>query len=256
MALSADARATDSLGRAAFVIQPDGVRRPGRIEVRARGQRIAVVEAVLTGPVSRIGTGFVAGRGQRGMARTRLSEPLVFQAYSVSGRPLPGRVVRLRARNAQVSDSAVTDSTGRAPIAVMLGAQAGSAVVTASLDSVEVAETLSVHPGPAVELMLERDGMRVDGRRILVELDVPFVLTLKARDGYGNLLPTASLVRRLQDVLRQYDARRQLVEFVGVTTDSLTAALTFKPIALGTTALTIAAGLTATVSVDVVRPSR
>ena len=50
--------------------------------------------------------------------------------------------------------------------------------------------------------------------------------------------------------------RSQLLKFVGVQTDSLTAALKFKPVALGSTDLKISAGLAATVSVEVVRPSR
>jgi len=257
MGIAVDTRATDSLGRTAFVIQSAAVRRPGRIELRARGERLAALEAVFGGPVSSSGTGFVAGGGQRGVARTLLSEPVVFQAHSASGRPLPGRVVVFRVRNAQITrDSVVTDSAGHARIDVTLGSQAGLAVVTASLDSVQAAETLRVDPGPAVELILERDGARVDGGRIIVERDVPFALTLKARDGYGNLIPTTSLSRTLQDVLRQYNVRSQLLRFVGVQSDSLTAAIKFKPVAIGTTDLTISAGLTATVSVEVVRPRR
>jgi hypothetical protein len=257
MGIATDTRATDSLGRTAFVIQSAAVRRPGRIELRARGERLAALEAVFGGPVSSSGTGFVAGGGQRGVARTLLSEPLVFQAHSVSGRPLPGRVVVFRVRNAQITrDSVVTDSTGRARVDVTLGSQAGLALVTASLDSVQAAETLRVDPGPAVELILERDGARVDGGRIIVERDVPFALTLKARDGYGNLIPTTSLSRMLQDVLRQYNVRSQLLRFVGVESDSLTAVIKFKPVVIGTTDLTISAGLTATVSVEVVRPRR
>src|SRR5439155_22237516 len=55
MGVAADTRATDSLGRAAFLIQAAAVRRPGRIELRSRGERLAVVEAVFGGPVSRAG---------------------------------------------------------------------------------------------------------------------------------------------------------------------------------------------------------
>ncbi|OLB18917.1 MAG: hypothetical protein AUI99_04400 [Gemmatimonadetes bacterium 13_1_40CM_3_69_22] len=256
MGVVSDARVTDSLGRAAFVVQTAALRRPGRIELRARGERLAAFDAVFSGTAASAGTGFVSSGGQRGVARMLLTEPLLFQAHTVSGRPLSGRVVSVRGRNAQVRDSALTDSLGRARIEVTLGAQAGMAVVTASLDSVQAAETLRVDPGPAVELILERDGVRVDGGRILVERDVPFALTLKARDGYGNMVPTASLSRTLLDVLRRYNVRSQLLKFVGVQTDSLTAALKFKPVALGSTDLKISAGLAATVSVEVVRPSR
>jgi hypothetical protein len=257
LGVAAETRAADSLGRVAFVIETANVQRPGRLEVRARGERLGVLDVVLVNTAAGAGSGFQPSSGQRGGARTLLSEPLVFQARTPSGRPLPGRVVVFRARNAQLArDSAVTDSVGRARVDVTLGSRAGPAVVTASLDSVQAAETLAVDPGPAVELILERDGARVDGGRIIVERDVPFALTLKARDGYGNLIPTVSLARTLQDVLRQYNARSQLLRFVGVQSDSLTATLKFKPIAIGTTDLTIAAGLTASVSVEVVRPRR
>src|SRR5206468_11984591 len=103
MGIAVDTRATDSLGRAAFVIQAALVRRPGRVELRARGERLAALEAVFGGPVSSAGTGFVGGGGQRGVARTLLPEPLVFQAHSASGRPLPGRAVVFRVRNAQIA---------------------------------------------------------------------------------------------------------------------------------------------------------
>jgi hypothetical protein len=206
--------------------------------------------------VGSVGTGFVSSGGKGGVARTLLPAPLVFQARSVSGGPLPGRVVKFRSRNAQVApDSAVTDSAGRARVDVTLGSQAGSAVVTASLDSVEVAETLRVDPGHAVELILEREGMRVDGGRIIVELGVPFTLTVKARDGYGNRVSTAFLARALTDIAPRFNARRQLLKALGVRSDSLTASLTFKPTGLGTTDLTIAGGLTASVSVEVVPPA-
>src|SRR5256885_7434661 len=121
-----------------------------------------------------------------------------------------------RGRNARIArDSIVTDSTGRARVDVTLGSQGGLALVTASLDSVQAAETLHVDPGPAVELILERDGARVDGGRIIVERDVPFALTIKARDGYGHLNSTTSLSRPLPDVLRPYNVRSPLPRVLG-----------------------------------------
>src|SRR5437867_2968725 len=175
------------------------------------------------------------------------------------GNPVPNEPLELRPEHADMgvaADTRATDSAGRARVDVTLGSQAGLAVVTASFDSVQTAETLHVDPGPAVELIVERDGARVDGGRIIVERDVPFSLTLKARDGYGNLIPTVSLSRTLQDVLRQYNARSQLLRLVGVESDSLTAAIKFRPVAAGMTSLTISAGLTATVAVEVVSPRR
>ncbi|MGH7547168.1 MAG: hypothetical protein ACREMM_03225 [Gemmatimonadales bacterium] len=75
--------------------------------------------------------------------------------------------------------------------------EVAKAIVTASLDSVQKSETLLVDPGAPVELILERDGTRVDGGRVIVELGVPFALTVRGRDGYGNPVSTASMSRAL-----------------------------------------------------------
>src|SRR5207245_11464294 len=77
MGIAVDTRATDSLGRTAFVIQSASVRRPGRIELRARGERLAALEAAVRGRVSSVGTGFVGGGGERGVGRTLLPGPRV-----------------------------------------------------------------------------------------------------------------------------------------------------------------------------------
>src|SRR5207302_1440624 len=125
------------------VVSATGAAQPGRptVELVVRPGRPAVADLR---PAR-----FELGGAQEG--------PFVVQAHSASGRPLPGRAVVFRVRNAQIArDSVVTDSTGRARVEVTLGSQAGLALVTASLDSVQAAETLHVDPGPAVELILER----------------------------------------------------------------------------------------------------
>ena len=61
MGVVSDARVTDSLGRAAFVVQTAALRRPGRIELRARGERLAAFDAVFSGTAASAGTG--ASRG-------------------------------------------------------------------------------------------------------------------------------------------------------------------------------------------------
>ncbi len=132
---------------------------------------------------------------------------------------------------------------GQAKVDVTLGTRAGSAVITATVEAIQLPETVLVLPGVPVELWLERAGTRVDRGRIAVQLGVPFALTLRARDEYGNLVPTAPLSRTLQDARRAFNTPWQLVKLVSV----------LKPIALGTTDLTIVAGLRASVSVEVVR---
>jgi len=136
---------------------------------------------------------------------------------------------------------------------VTLGVRAGTAVVTASVEAVQRSETLVVHAAAPVELTLERDGARVDQGHIVVELGVPFTLAVKARDAYGNVVPTVVLSRTLQDVARHFNTPWQLLKLQSVQSDSVATYLRFKPLALGTTDLTLAAGLRTHVAVDIVR---
>jgi hypothetical protein len=257
MGLSPDTRSTDSLGRATFTIPSAMMRRPGRIAVRVRGQALGSIEASLGGPVSSARSGFKAGGGRRGLAGWSLPEPLVFQAHAPSGRPLPGRVVVFQVQNAQIRpDSAVTDSIGQARLEVTLGSRAGSAVVTATVDSSQWRESLQVLPGAPVELLIERDGARVDRGHTLVQLGVPFALTLKARDEYGNPVGTVALSHSLQNGTRDFNTPWQLVKLLDVQSDSLTTILRFMPTALGTTDLKFTVGPKTSVSVEVVRSPR
>ena len=251
--IAAETRSTDSLGRAGFMLRPTAVRASGRIAVRVRGQVLGFVDALLAGPVSGETSGFLGGHSQRGLAGAGLAAPLVFQARGASGRPLPGRVVAFRAQNARITpDSTVTDSSGRAQVEVTLGARAGAAVVSATVESVQRAETLQVHAATPVELTLERDGVRVDHGRIVALLGMPFTLALKARDEYGNVVPTAILSRTLQNIARPFNTPWQLVKLERVRSDSVATYLTFKPTALGRTDLTLAIGLKTSVAVDIV----
>ncbi|PYP71939.1 MAG: hypothetical protein DMD36_02950 [Gemmatimonadetes bacterium] len=257
MGVVADTRTTDSLGRALFVIPRAGIREPGRLEVFARGARLASVDATVPNILSSITTGFVAGDGQRGVVRSRLTEPMVFQARGIAGNPLPNKRVSFRAVNAEIApDSAVTDSAGQVRLDVTLGSKAGTAVVTAMLDSVQKQATLYVDAGIPVELMLEREGIRVDGGHIVVELGAPFTLTLRARDGYGNPGAMAGLLGPLREMATQFNARSRLVKLVSVQPDSSAAILKFKATDLGSTEVTLFAGLRTSVTVEVVQARR
>ncbi len=252
----ADTRPTDSLGRVLFVIRRAAVREPGQLQIRARGATLALVNA--TGPdiLSSVATGFIAGDGQRGVARSRLTEPIVFEARGVAGDPLPNRRVSFRAVNAEITpDSAVTDSAGQVRLDVTLGPKAGTAVVTALVDSVEKQATLHVDARVPTELILERDGVRVDGGHIVVELGVPFTLTLKARDGYGNPSAATDLLGPLREMVRQFNARSRLVKLLGVQPDSSATTLTFKATGLGSAEVTLSGDLRTSVTVEVV-PAR
>jgi len=195
-------------------------------------------------------SGFVGGLGQRGIARTRLNDPLVFQVRNSLGRPLAGKTVAFRAINADVSaDSVVTDSAGFARIEVTLGKQAGPALVTASVDSMQKQASLSVEPAAPVGVVIERDGMRVDGSTMAVPANATFVLRVSAQDAYGNSVGTADLARMIQKMRNRYNLQSQLLKMIGVESDGAAALVTFKPVGVGQADLSIAG---ATVSVNVV----
>ncbi len=270
MGLPADTQATDSLGRVSFAVRRAALREPGQLEVRARGTTLAALDVVIAtppppspprpepAPPSGLEAGFVRGAVRSGSVRTRLADALTFAVRGRAGNPVQGRVVRFQGVNAQVEpDSAVTNSAGQVQLQVVLGSKAGIAVVAAVVDSLRTEDTLDVQPGAAFELSLERDGQRVDGGRILVELGVPFALRLRARDRYGNLTSTASLTGRLQELRSAYNSRAdRRLELLAVQPEDLAAVLTFKPVQLGSTDVQITVGLTTAVAVEVVAASR
>lgn len=265
IAIAPDTQPTDSLGEARFLVRRAAVRPSGRLEARVRGVLMGSVEVGLAdaggapGPAApAVEAAFLPLGPRGGVPRARLPQPLVFEVRDSAGTPLAGRRVGFRAVNAQTDpDSVTTDSAGRAAVQVTLGTRAGLAVVTAAVDSLERADTLQVEPGTAVELVLERDGARVDGGRILVEEGVPFALTLRARDRYGNETSTASLTERLQEARSAYNARAmRLLTLLAVRPEGRAAVLTFRPQRAGSTELAIEVGLVARVAVEVVPAGR
>ena len=251
MGMAAEARSTDSLGRATFLIERAAVRHSGKLAIRVRGQSFGSVEVVRTDMVAPAGTGFVSGVGQRGIARTRLNEPLVFQVRSSLGRPLVGKVVTFRAVNAEVAaDSVVTDSTGLARVEVTLGKQAGPALVTATVDSLQRQAAISVDPAAPAGVIIERDGNRVDGGSMVVAAGAPFTLRVSAQDAYGNPVPTADLARMIQKMRNRFNLQSQLLKMISVEADGGAATVTFKPVGAGQADLSIAG---ATVSVAIAR---
>jgi hypothetical protein len=250
MGIATETRTTDSLGRATFNVERAGVRRGGKLMVRTRGQLLGGVDVIRVDVLAVAASGFVGGLGQRGIARTRLNDPLVFQVRNSLGRPLAGKTVTFRAINADVSaDSVVTDSAGFARVEVTLGKQAGPALVTASVDSMQKQASLSVEPAAPVGVVIERDGMRVDGSTMAVPANATFVLRVSAQDAYGNAVGTADLARMIQKMRNRYNLQSQLLKMIGVESDGAAALVTFKPVGVGQADLSIAG---ATVSVNVV----
>ncbi|HUK21879.1 MAG TPA: Ig-like domain-containing protein [Gemmatimonadales bacterium] len=245
------AQATDSSGTVVFSIARLAIRRAGTLAVVIRGDQLAQLPVLYSDEVSDTRSGFVSGAVLGGIVRKRLSEPLTFEVRSMTGRPLAGRVVAFRGDNADVTpDSALTDSSGRVRVTVTLGMQAGTATVTGTADSVRKSVSLRVEPSADAVVMIEQNGIRVDGGSIVVPVDTPFVLRVSARDAYGNALTLGSLVRGLEQMRQQFNVDPRLLRIVRVDSSSTAATLTFFPAGLGKATLRIA---DASVSVAVVR---
>lgn len=247
--------ATDSVGRASFVLTPNALPRGGgALQVRVR--KLAPVEvpiadvAGLSGPL----TGFVVSGPRRGRVGSSLSTPLVFRARTIQGSAASGRVVRFRAANAQVKpDSAVLDSTGLVTVEVTFGARAGEAMIVARIDSVERLVTLPVDAGPIVSLVLEYGGRPVTGRRISVPVATPFVLRLTARDFYGNETPIDALGQMLRSSRPPVTAQSGLqLDLVNLDVGDSVVLITLKARRLGMYDFTVGSGITANVGVTAV----
>ena len=250
MGVATVATQTDSIGRAAFVLEPRTIRRAGRIDVRAHGTRLASLEAVYTDAVSSAESRFVTGNEQVGIARTQLNAPLVFQARASSGRPLAGRIISFTAHNAEVTpDHAGTDGAGLVQVQVTLGTKAGTAVVIASVDTVQAQATFRVQPADADAVIIEQNRVRVDGGHIVVTAGTPFSLTISARDAYGNAVPVAGLARVLEQMRARFNAGSSLLRMESVQSDYWVTTVTFRALARGSAPLTLA---DATVGVEVV----
>jgi hypothetical protein len=247
MGLATPPTATDSVGRASFVLEPRTIRRPGQIQIRARETQLATLDAAYTAASQ---SRFVTGAEQVGIAGTQVNAPLVFQARAGSGRPLTGRLISFTAQNAEVTpDHAISDGAGLAQVQVTLGPKAGVAIVIASVDSVETQATLQVQPAAPSAVIIEHNHVRVDGGRLVVPADMPFALSVSARDAYGNAVPVAGLARVLEQMRAQFNAHSILLRMESVQSDHWVTTVTFRPVGRGAAPLTLA---DATVSVQVV----
>ena len=248
----ADTGMADSLGRVTFTIPRSAIQRACTLQVRSREGGWALVEVALTPLLSDSLTGFVALESPRGAVTMQLNQLLTFRARTRLGSAAAGRTVTFRGVNAEVSPSlALTDSLGETHVGVRLGDRAGSAVVFASIDSMEKYMTLGVEPGAPVELVLEHNGTRVDGGRIAVKLDTTFTLRLTARDGVGNVVNPAILTARLRERMAAFNSTIRMVRLTTVEEDPTGIELTFRAIGAGSTELRISAGMSTVVRVDV-----
>jgi hypothetical protein len=132
---------------------------------------------------------------------------------------------------------------------VTLGKQAGPALVIAVVDSVQKQAALSVEPAAPVSVIIERDGMRVDGGATTVAESSTLVVRVSAQDAYGNSVPTADLARLIQKTRNRFNVQSQLLKMIGVESDGAAALVKFKPVGVGQADLSIAG---ATMSLHIV----
>lgn len=181
---------TDDRGQIAFTFAPGSVRRAGAVGVFSRGARIGAF-TVRLGPqvLADEGTRFGRGASQHGVAGTPLGEPLIFQVRDTSGAPIVGERVTFAATNGDVAPAATeTDSSGAVAVRVTLGTYAGPVTVSARVRTLTRTGIVYADPGPARQLVVERDSASVAGTLTVRSRDT-LVLRIGARDAYGNEAP-------------------------------------------------------------------
>ncbi len=227
-----DTAVTDSLGRVRIVVARAAIRRKGTIQAQVREKPMAGVDVVIGMPLAEGETDFLPIKIASGSAGNGLGEPVVFQARTRLGRPAVGRLVTFRAVNATLTPATVlTDSLGHARVEVTLGERVGPASIWATVDSIEKRVSLQVDPGPAVELVLEHNGFRVNGRWVGVGLDTTFVVRLRLLDQFGNSTDVAGLARMLRAT--PIDKLIPIVRAVSIQEEPTAVALTLKAIQTG-----------------------
>lgn len=138
-------------------------------------------------------TGFVSGLGQRGRVGTRLALPLVFEARDTANAPVIGHAVALRATNARLEGAGTTtDSSGRVRTFVVLGSQAGTARVTATLGRIDREATLVAVAGPPARLVLRCASETIEGR-VRLPPGASLRLDVAVTDAHGNAVALTGL---------------------------------------------------------------
>ena len=169
---------------------PSGAEGATRIRAEAlNGLRDSATVRV-TAPPSKLVV--VSGGDQTGVAGGALPQPLVVQAQTPSGTPVPGVAIAFAgpATGGVSPASAVTDSTGSARTTMTLGDTAGTQTFSASsagLTGVTVAETATA--GAAASLVRVSGNAQTDSVGSI--LAQPFVV--RAADAFGNPVANATV---------------------------------------------------------------
>jgi hypothetical protein len=192
------------------------------------------VEIVSRAVVSSERSGFVAGTGQAAVVGNPLAEPLVLEVRDTAGAPVAGQVVALRAENATLpgGESAVTDSTGRARIRVVVGPRRAPVLVAARIGAVEKQARFEPRAGAATRLVVRCGGNALE-RRIDLAPDTVFTLDVTALDGFGNPVAVTRVRAAVGD--------QRVLRVRASTADSAGARVVLEPRRPGATAFAVMA---------------
>ncbi len=136
------------------------------------------------------GLSLVSGAGQAGVVGTALPQPVVVQAHSATGSGVPGVAVAFSGGGTADPAVAVTDSDGNARTTVTLGPTAGVQTITAStadLPSLAITQTATA-AAPAQVAQVAGEGQSDTTLAVL-----PDAFTVKVTDGFGNVVPGATV---------------------------------------------------------------
>ena len=228
---------TNQRGEVTFSFNLGSIQASGRLAIVVGPDELASIPVtVRAGAVAPDLTRWVSGARQSGAVATTLPNPLTLQVSDASGLPIRGQQVVFTATNARVEPPvASTDSTGRVSVTVQLGNALRPATVVAIVDEQRLETVITVTAGPAVDLLITRDGEPVGPDLVFGSKD-DVTLRVDAVDAYGNRASLEGLRARVDD--------ERIVRSLGVAFDSTGGRIILKPLRDGATNVTIeAAGL-------------
>jgi hypothetical protein len=238
MGLEDATQTTDQRGEVTFAFNLQSIRESGRLDIIVGPNELASIPVtVMAGAVAVDQTRWVSGARQSGAVASTLANPLTLQVQDASGLPIRGQQVVFTATNARVEPPvATTDSAGRVSVTVQLGNTVRPASVVAIVEDQRIETIIQVTAGPAVDLLVTRDGAAVGTDLVFGSKD-EVTLRVDAIDAYGNRASVAGLRATIED--------DRIVRSLGVAFDSTGGRIVLRPQRDGATNVTIeAAGLT------------
>ncbi|HET7789536.1 MAG TPA: Ig-like domain-containing protein [Gemmatimonadales bacterium] len=238
---------TDPRGMARFSLSSAPFRANAVLEIVAGGRAVGTLPVVLAIPADAAHSAWSAS-GQRAAVGERLAAPLLFTVRDSGGAALGLVPVTFTATNARVDTATViTDTGGRAAIGVTFGAQPVPAVITASVGSVTLPDTIFPAAAAPTHLALTCGGQTIAGLLIL-SAGKPAALGVRALDPFEKAVAV--------EAVQVSSADERVLKVGAVTTDAGGALVPLDPRDGGTTLLTVTVGgLSATVTASVLTDS-